>query len=121
MGIIGITKEASIAIEPNDEEKVKAMEDLIKASPDLSDLELSIFSNGSVVSHVLARSAINSSFADLYYSMLTYKNGSFYIIPTQNTVEEYMKYYNDCIPVSRYGHGESSMIYALASSQTKTF
>ncbi len=121
MGIIGITKEASIAIEANDEEKVKAMEDLIKASPDLSDLELTIFSKGSVVGHVLARSAINSSFADLYYSMLTYKNGSFYEIPTKNTVEESMKYYNDCIPVSRYGDGDSSMIYALASSQTKTF
>lgn len=121
MGIIGITKEASIAIEAVDEDTVKSMEDLIKSSSDLADLELTIFSKGSVVGHVLARSAINSSYADLYYSMLTYQNGSFYEIKTKNTVEEAMAEYNDCIPVSRYGTGEDSMVYALASSPTKLF
>ena len=121
MGIIGITKEASIAIEAVDEDTVKSMEDLIKASSDLRDLELTIFSKGSVVGHILAKSAINSSFADLYYSMLTYKNGSFYEIKTNTTVEESMKYYNDCIPVSRYKDGDEEMTYALASGPTKVF
>lgn len=119
MGIISITKTASIAIEAQDEDKVRAIEDLIKASPELKDLTLTSFSKGSVVGHILARSAINSSYNDLYYSLLTYQNGGFYEIPTITGVEESMKNYNDCIPVSHYINGNNEVIYALASGPNK--
>ena len=119
MGIISITKKASIAIEAVDEDTVKSIEELIKASPELKDLTLTSFSKGSVVGHVLARSAINSSYSDLYYSLLTYQNGGFYEIPTITGIEETMKKYNDCIPVSHYGRADNEIIYALASGPNK--
>ena len=121
MSIIGITKRSSIAIEAIDEADVRSMEQLIKSSPELSDLDLTIFSKASVVGHVLARSAINSSYADLYYSMLTYQNGTFYEVPTKYDLSEAMKHYNNCIPVSIYQTKSGNKMLALANSTNKLY
>ena len=119
MGIIGITKSASIAVEAVDEDTVRDIEELIKASPELADLQLTTFSKGRVVGHVLARSAINSSYSDLYYSLMTYQNGGFYELPAHQSLEKTMTQYNDCIPVARYGEGKDAIFYALASGPCK--
>ena len=119
MGIIGITKTASIAVEAVDEETVRNIEELIKASPELSGLKLTTFSKGSVVGHILARCAINSSYAALYYSIMTYQNGGFFELPVHDTVEKTMTLYNDCIPVARYGENGDDIVYALADGPSK--
>ncbi|MBP5293997.1 MAG: hypothetical protein J6023_07735 [Clostridia bacterium] len=119
MGIIGITKTASIAIEAVDEDTVRSIEELVKASPELADLQLTTFSKGSVVGHVLARSAINSSYADLYYSLMTYQSGGFFELSSKARVEEAMKHYNGCIPVARYDEHGDEITYALASHPGK--
>lgn len=119
MSIIGITKKASIVIEAIDEEAVKAMEDLIKAHPDLSDLELSVFSKASVVGHVLARSAINSSYADLYYSMLTYQGGTFFEVPWNKSIKESLNHFSNAIGVSKYETIDGPKLYALATNPKK--
>lgn len=121
MGIIGITKDASVAIEAFNEDVMKSMQEMIMASPELKNLQLTVFSKGGVVGHILARSAINSSYPDLYYSMLTYKNGSFYEVPTNKNVEYLMTNHNSCIPVARYNENDEEIAYALASSPLKTW
>ncbi|MBQ9415902.1 MAG: hypothetical protein IJU20_03555 [Clostridia bacterium] len=115
MGIIGITKSASIAIEAVNEDTVNDIEEMVKASPELSDLKLTTFTKGGVVGHILARSAINSSYSDLYYSLMTYQNGGFYEIPARTDLEGTMGYYNNCIPVAHYKEAGDDMVYALAS------
>lgn len=119
MSIIGTTKSASIAVEAVDEAAVKSMEQLIKASPELKELSLTVFSKASVVGHVLARSAINSSYADLYYSMLTYQNGTFYEFGSRLSLSEAMTKYNDCIPVSKYHTPSGVKMFGLATSPRK--
>ena len=119
MSIIGTTKSASIAVEAVDEEAVRSMEQLIKASPELQELSLTVFSKASVVGHILARSAINSSYADLYYSMLTYQNGTFYEFSSKQSLSEAMTKFNDCIPVSKYNTPSGARLFGLASSPIK--
>ena len=115
MSIIGLTKKASITIEAINEDAVKGMESLIKAHPELADLELSVFSKASVVGHVLARCAINSSYADLYYSMLTYQGGTFYEMSSNDSVQNDLRRYRNGIVVSKYETSEGPKSFILAS------
>lgn len=119
MGIIGITKKASIAIEAFNEENMLSMRELIVSSPELKDLQITVFSKGGVIGHILARAAINSSYPDLYYSMLTYKGGCFYETKGGKTLEESMSNHSNSIPVARYQENDEDIIYSLASTPSK--
>ena len=66
MTVMSITKKANVVIETDDPEVTKNIHDLMLASPDLSKAHISIFSRNTIVGHVLAKSALNANYPDLY-------------------------------------------------------
>ena len=102
MSVISITKNANIVIETNDQGVTKNIHDLMKASSELKDARISIFSRNTIVGHVLAKTAINVDYPNLYYSLLSFRNGSFYPVNKPYTVEEAINKYNSCLPAFRY-------------------
>ena len=102
MSVISITKKANIVIETDDQEVTKNIHDLMKASSDLKDAKISIFSRNTIVGHTLAKTAVNADYPNLYYSLLSFRNGSFYAIDSPLSVEDALKQYNSCLPVFRY-------------------
>ena len=102
MSVMSITKEANIVIETDDPEVTKNIHDLMKASSDLSKANISIFSRNTIVGHVLAKSALNANYADLYYSLLSFQGGSFFTLDKPYSVEEALVRYNRCLPTLRY-------------------
>lgn len=120
MAILSIDKKANIIIEANDNKFSKQISDLMKASEELNKANISIFSRNSIVGHALGRAAINTSFADLYYYLLSFEGGSFYSIDKPFDVKEALKYYNKAIPITRYKENENEKLYLYANYYSNT-
>ena len=102
MTVMSITKKANVVIETDDPEVTKNIHDLMLASSDLSKAHISIFSRNTIVGHVLAKTAINANYADLYYSLLSFKSGSFHPLNKPYSVSESLERYSDCLGAFRY-------------------
>lgn len=102
MSVIAITKTANIVIETDDQEVTKNIHELMKTSVELEHAKISIFSRNTIVGHVLAKSAINADYPNLYYSLLSFRNGSFYTVDKPYSVEEALTKYSLCLPSFRY-------------------
>ena len=102
MTVMSITKKANVVIETDDPEVTKNIHDLMAASPDLNQAHISIFSRNTIVGHVLAKTAINASYADLYYSLLSFKGGSFFTLDKPYSIEEALTRYSNSLPAFRY-------------------
>ena len=120
MAILSIDKKVNIIIEANDNKFSKQISDLMKASEELNKANISIFSRNSIVGHALGRAAINTSFADLYYYLLSFEGGSFYSIDKPFDVKEALKYYNKAIPITRYKENENEKLYLYANYYSNT-
>lgn len=102
MSVLSITKKANIVIETDDPEVTKNIHDLMSASVDFKAAHISIFSRNTVVGHILAKTAINPDYANLYYSMMSYRGGTFYTIKSDLSVSEALARYNNALPAFRY-------------------
>ncbi len=102
MSVVSLTKDANIVIETDDQDVTKNIHDLMKTSNDLKNARISIFSRNTIVGNVLAKTAINADYPDLYYALLSFRNGSFYAIDSPLSVEEALNKYNNCLPAFRY-------------------
>ena len=102
MSVISLTKNANIVIETDDQGVTKNIHDLMSASSELKEARISIFSRNTIVGHVLAKTAINADYPNLYYSLLSFKNGSFYAINSPLNVEVALSKYSNCLPSFRY-------------------
>lgn len=120
MSVLSINKNANIVIEANNNNFSKQINDLMKASIELNKANISIFSRNSIVGHALGRAAINTSFADLYYYLLSFEGGSFYSINKPYDVKEALKYYNKAIPITRYRENDGERLYVYASYESNT-
>ena len=120
MSILSINKKANIVIEANNNKFSKQINDLMKASDELKQANISIFSRNAIVGHALGRAAINTSFADLYYYLLSFEGGSFYSINKPYDVKEALKYYSKAIPITRYKENDGDKLYLYASYESNT-
>ena len=102
MTVMSITKKANVVIETDDPEVTKNINDLMLASSDLSKAHISIFSRNTIVGHVLAKTAINANYADLYYSLLSFKGGSFHPLNKPYSVSESLEKYPNSLGAFRY-------------------
>ena len=102
MSVVSLTKNANIVIETDDQDVTKNIHDLMEASNELKNARISIFSRNTIVGHVLAKTAINADYPNLYYSLLSFRNGSFYAIDSPLSVEEALNKYSNCLPAFRY-------------------
>ena len=102
MSVISLTKNSNIVIETDDQEVTKNIHDLMEASHELKHAHISIFSRNTIVGHVLAKSAINANYPNLYYSLLSFRNGSFFAVNNNLTVEDALNRYSSCLPAFRY-------------------
>lgn len=108
MSVMSITNKANIVIETDDPEVTKNIHDLMMASSELSKANISIFSRNTIVGHVLAKTALNANYADLYYSLLSFQGGSFFTLDKPLSVEEALTRYNNCLPALRYPVSDGS-------------
>ena len=120
MSILSINKKANIVIEANNNKFSKQINDLMKASDELKQANISIFSRNAIVGHALGRAAINTSFADLYYYLLSFEGGSFYSIDKPYDVKEALKYYNRALPITRYKEKDGEKLYLYSSFESNT-
>ena len=120
MSILSIDKKANIIIEANNNKFSKQINDLMKASAELNKANISIFSRNSIVGHALGRAAINTSFADLYYYLLSFEGGSFYSVDKPFAVKDALKYYNRAIPITRYKENDIEKLYLYADYFSNT-
>ena len=102
MSVISLTKNSNIVIETDDQEVTKNIHDLMEASTELKDARISLFSRNTIVGHVLAKTAINADYPNLYYSLLSFRNGSFFAVDKPLSVEEALSKYSTCLPAFRY-------------------
>ena len=116
MSVISITKTANIVIETDDQGVTKNIHDLMKASEDLKDAKISIFSRNTIVGHVLAKSAVNANYPDLYYSLLSFRNGSFYALKDAGKVADALESYANCLPAFRY-HCQDNKEYLFVNAE----
>lgn len=105
MTVLSITKKANIIIETDDPEVTKNIHDLMNASPDLSEANISIFSRNTIVGNVLAKTSVNASYANLYYALLSFQGGTFFAIEKPYSVSESLERYSNCLPCFRYNCG----------------
>ena len=117
MSVISITKNANIVIETDDQDVTKNIHDLMSASNELKDAKISIFSRNTIVGHVLAKSAINAEYPNLYYSILSFGNGSFFPIKSDLEVEEALNKYNSCLPAFKYQCGNEKYLFVNAEKE----
>ena len=124
MSILSINKKANVIVEVNDNAVSKEIDDLMLASYDLKEANVSIFSKNTIVGHALGRAAINTSFADLYYYLLSYEGGSFFAVDNKdNNISEALKRYNRAIPITTYkeADGEKLYLYSEKNYARRTF
>ncbi len=122
MSVMSITKKGNIVIETDDPEVTKNINDLMKASSDLSGANISIFSRNTIVGHVLAKSALNANYPELYYSLLSFQGGSFYALNKPYSVEEALSKYNKCLPAFRYqtnDKNDADLLFINAVKESK--
>ena len=117
MSVISITKNANIVIETDDQDVTKNIHDLMSASNELKDAKISIFSRNTIVGHVLAKSAINAEYPNLYYSILSFGNGSFFPIKSDLEVEDALNKYNSCLPAFKYQCGNEKYLFVNAEKE----
>ncbi len=122
MSVLSITKKANIVIETDDPEVTKNINDLMSASTDFKASHISIFSRNTVVGHILAKTAINADYADLYYSMMSYRGGTFYTVDSKLSVSEALAKYNNALPAFRYEssyYGGKEILFLNAESENR--
>ena len=107
MSVISLTNNSNIVIETDDPEVTKNIHDLMSASNELKGARISIFSRNTIVGHVLAKSAINADYPNLYYSLLSFRNGSFFPIKCELPMEEALSRYSSCLPAFRYANANN--------------
>ncbi len=117
MSILSIDKKANVIVEVNNDNVSKEIADLMKASNDLKTANVSIFSRNTIVGHALGRAAINTSFADLYYYLLSYEGGSFYSIDKKIEISDALKYYNMAIPIASYKEKDGEKLYLYSKKE----
>ena len=117
MSVISLTKNANIVIETDDQEVTKNIHDLMEASNELKNAHISIFSRNTIVGHVLAKSAINPNYPDLYYSLLSFRGGSFYAVDKDMSVEEALSRYSSCLPAFRYNCDGKDYLFINAEQE----
>ena len=120
MSVLSITKKTNIVIETDDSEVTKNIHDLMAASMDLKDAHISIFSRNTVVGHVLAKTAINANYADLYYSLMSFRGGTFFTEKTSLSVSEALSRYNNGLPAFRYKsdyYNDEEILFVNADSE----
>ncbi len=121
MTVLSISKKVNVVIETDDQEVTKNINDLMDASQDLNNAHISIFSRNSIVGHVLAKTALNVEYANLYYSLLSFKSGSFYSIDKPYSVEEALPLYPNCLPSFRYrisDKNDKDMLFVNAAKES---
>ena len=119
MSVISLTKDANIVIETDDQGVTKNIHDLMEASQELKDARISIFSRNTIVGHVLAKTAINADYPNLYYSLLSFRNGSFYAVDKPLSVEEALNKYSSCLPAFRYqSNNEKEYLFVNAEKES---
>lgn len=116
MAVLSINKNANVIVEVNNDVVSKEIGDLMKASYELKNANVSIFSRNTIVGHALGRSAINTSFADLYYYLLSYEGGSFYSVDENMDVKEALTCYNKAIPIAKYKEKDGEKLYFYSKS-----
>ena len=116
MSVLSINKNANVIVEVNNDAVSREIGDLMKASHELNKANVSIFSRNTIVGHALGRSAINTSFADLYYYLLSYEGGSFYSVDSNMEVSEALKCYNKAIPIAKYKEKDGEKLYLYSES-----
>ena len=124
MSVLSITKKTNIVIETDDSDVTKNIHDLMAASLDLKEAHISIFSRNTVVGHVLAKTAINANYADLYYSLMSFRGGTFYTLNSTMTVKDALTRYTEALPAFRYesdyyGGKEILFINALSENDVR--
>ena len=119
MSVISLTKDANIVIETDDQGVTKNIHDLMEASQELKDARISIFSRNTIVGHVLAKTAINADYPNLYYSLLSFRNGSFYAVDKDLSVEEALNKYSSCLPAFRY-QSNDEMEYLFVNAEKES-
>ncbi len=117
MSILSIDKKANVVVEVNNDKVSKEIDDLMKASDDLKTANISIFSRNTIVGHALGRAAINTSFADLYYYLLSYEGGSFYSIDKKFEISDALKYYNMALPIAGYKEKDGEKLYLYSNKE----
>lgn len=117
MSILSIDKKANVIVEVNNDDVSKEIDDLMKASNDLKTANVSIFSRNTIVGHALGRAAINTSFADLYYYLLSYEGGSFYSVDKKFEISDALKYYNMALPIAIYKEKEGEKLYLYSNKE----
>ncbi len=119
MSVISLTKNANIVIETDDQDVTKNIHDLMQASSELRNAKISLFSRNTIVGHVLAKTAINADYPNLYYSLLSFRNGSFYAINKDYSVDEALSRYSACLPAFRYKCDENKE-YLFVNAEKET-
>ena len=117
MSILSIDKKANVIVEVNNDNVSKEIADLMKASDDLKTANVSLFSRNTIVGHALGRAAINTSFADLYYYLLSYEGGSFYSIDKKFEISDALKYYNMALPIASYKEKDGEKLYLYSKKE----
>lgn len=114
MSVVSTAKRGNIIIETDNPEATKNINSLTQAS-DLKNFNISIFSRNVIVGRALGRSAINTSFADVYYYLLSLNKGNFVSVKKPYSVDEALRRYNQALPIARYNNdlGEEKLfLYA---------
>ena len=118
MSVISLTKNANIVIETDDQGVTKNIHDLMAASNELKNAKISIFSRNTIVGHVLAKTAINADYPNLYYSLLSFRNGSFYALDKDLSVDDALMRYSACLPAFRYECANKEYLFVNAEKET---
>nr|MCR5350179.1 NAD-binding protein [Acholeplasmatales bacterium] len=116
MAILSLNKNANVVVEANDKNISDEINDLMGASSELRKANISIFSRNNIVGNALGRSAINTSFADLFSYLLSFEDGTFYSESNDLKIEDALKQYNKAIPIVRYNENDGEKLYFYSQS-----
>ena len=117
MSVISLTQTANIVIETDDQEVSKNIDVLMNTSTELKNAKISIFSRNTILGHVLAKSAINADYPNLYNSLLSFRNGTFFPVKSPLSVEEALTRYSSCLPAFRYQSSNEELLFVNAERQ----
>jgi hypothetical protein len=116
---------ANIVVETEDAKVAKKMEQLLDTIDKKLKERIIVFSRNGVLGRILGRTVIDSSYSDIYHTLLSYDDCEFYGIKPMD-VEEALYTYNDCIPVINYddddkvdenGNKEVDQLYVLSGDK----
>lgn len=118
-----ITNKTNIVVEVDTRTTVTKIDSLIKNADNLKDKKISIFSYNSVLGHIMGSILINQKYSDILNEVLSFEGNEFYSIPN-GTMEETLKYHNNCIPFVEYDddkNGTIDQVYILAGDKKDFF